>query len=106
MSVTMSEQDAMLVDVRFADQPGALLPLRHAPYRGGKCGGTGVDSDGAMAALTLLAFSLLCALVYSRYITRPIVRLSGLPARWRSWTLPGSAGRSAGRDWKAGPQFG
>ena len=26
----------------------------------------------------MLAFSLLCALVYSRYITRPIVRISGI----------------------------
>ena len=28
--------------------------------------------------LVLLAFSALCAVVYSRYITRPIVRLSGI----------------------------
>ena len=31
--------------------------------------------------LVLLAFSLLCALVYSRYITRPIVRLSGIAGK-------------------------
>lgn len=31
--------------------------------------------------LALLAFSLLCALVYSRYITRPIVRLSGIAGK-------------------------
>ena len=31
--------------------------------------------------LTLLVFSLLCAFGYSRYITRPIVRLSGIAAR-------------------------
>lgn len=31
--------------------------------------------------LTLLVFSLLCAFGYSRYITRPIVRLSGIAGR-------------------------
>ena len=31
--------------------------------------------------LALLAFSLLCAFVYSRYITRPIVRLSGIAGK-------------------------
>ena len=31
--------------------------------------------------LVLLIFSLLCALVYSRYITRPIVRLSGIAGK-------------------------
>lgn len=32
-------------------------------------------------ALALLAFSLLCAFGYSRYITRPIVRLNGIAGR-------------------------
>lgn len=45
--------------------------------------------------LVLLAFSALCAVVYSRYITRPIVRLSGIAGKWQSWTLAGSAGRPA-----------
>lgn len=31
--------------------------------------------------LVLLAFSALCAVVYSRYITRPIVRLSGIAGK-------------------------
>ena len=44
--------------------------------------------------LVLLAFSALCAVVYSRYITRPIVRLSGI------------AGKMAQLDfnWKCGEQ--
>ena len=31
--------------------------------------------------MVLLVFSLLCALIYSRYITRPIVRMSGIAGK-------------------------
>ena len=43
-----------------------------------------VEALGRVApwlALALLAFSLLCAFGYSRYITRPIVRLNGIAGR-------------------------
>ena len=78
VSVTMSEQDAMLVDVRFADQQ-ELYSLCVTPRI--EAENVAVRALIQMAPwllLTLLAFSLLCALVYSRYITRPIVRLSGI----------------------------
>ena len=81
MSVTMSEQDAMLVDVRFADQQ-ELYSLCVTPRI--EAENVAVRALIQMAPwllLTLLAFSLLCALVYSRYITRPIVRLSGIAGK-------------------------
>ena len=81
VSVTMSEQDAMLVDVRFADQQ-ELYSLCVTPRV--EAENVAVRALIQMAPwllLTLLAFSLLCALVYSRYITRPIVRLSGIAGK-------------------------
>ena len=81
VSVTMSEQDAMLVDVRFADQQ-ELYSLCVTPRI--EAENVAVRALIQMAPwllLTLLAFSLLCALVYSRYITRPIVRLSGIAGK-------------------------
>ena len=81
VSVTMSEQDAMLVDVRFADQQ-ELYSLCVTPRI--EAENVAVRALIQMAPwllLTLLAFSLLCALVYSRYITRPIVRLSGIASK-------------------------
>ena len=61
--------------------------------------------SGVNERLALLIFSLLCALVYSRYITRPIVRLSGIAGRMSeldfNWECPeqrrdeiGALGRS------------
>ena len=81
VSVTMSEQDAMLVDVRFADQQ-ELYSLCVTPRI--EAENVAVRALIQMAPwllLSLLAFSLLCALVYSRYITRPIVRLSGIAGK-------------------------
>ena len=45
-------------------------------------------------ALVLLAFSLLCALVYSRYITRPIVRLNGIAGRMAELDFHWSCGET------------
>ena len=81
VSVTMSEQDAMLVDVRFADQQ-ELYSLCVTPRIEAENGAVrALIQMAPWLLLTLLAFSLLCALVYSRYITRPIVRLSGIAGK-------------------------
>ena len=57
--------------------------------------------------LALLAFSLLCALVYSRYITRPIVRLSGIAGKMAELDFQLEVrGTAAGRDRRTGPQSG
>ena len=81
VTVTMSEQNTIITDVQFADQQ-ALYSLYVTPLVEKE--NLAVRALGQMAPwllLVLLAFSLLCALVYSRYITRPIVRLSGIAGR-------------------------
>src|SRR5699024_5190268 len=47
----------------------------------GKPGCASTGADGSLILLVLLAFSLLCAFFYSRYITRPIVRMSGIAGK-------------------------
>lgn len=81
VTVTMSEQATITSDVRFADQ-GELYTLYVTPRV--EAENLAVRALVQMAPwllLTLLVFSLLCAFGYSRYITRPIVRLSGIAGR-------------------------
>ena len=79
--VTMSEQAAITSDVRFSDRTD-LYTLYVTPR---------VEAENLVVRalvqmapwllLILLAFSLLCAFVYSRYVTRPIVRLSSIAGK-------------------------
>ncbi len=81
VTVTMSEQAAVAADIRFSDRD-AVYTLFVTPRV--EAENLAVRALGQMAPwllLVLLAFSLLCALVYSRYITRPVVRLSGIAGR-------------------------
>ncbi len=81
VTVTMSEGNAVISDVHFAGQE-EVYSLYVTPRVEAK--NLAVQALIQMAPwllLALLAFSLLCALVYSRYITRPIVRLSDIAGR-------------------------
>lgn len=81
VTVTVSDQAAIAADVRFADQTG-LYSLYVTPRI--EAENLAVRALVQMAPwllLVLLVFSLLCALVYSHYITRPIVRLSGIAGK-------------------------
>lgn len=81
VTVTMSEGNAVISDVHFAGQE-EVYSLYITPRVEAK--NLAVQALIQMAPwllLALLAFSLLCALVYSRYITRPIVRLSDIAGR-------------------------
>ena len=74
-------QDALFAQVQFADrdEPYSLYVTPHVQAEN-----LAVRALGKMAPwllLLLLLFSLLCALVYSRCITRPILRLSGIAGR-------------------------
>ncbi len=63
-------------------RPGGTYQLLVSPQL--RLANQAVEALGRVApwlALALLAFSLLCAFVYSRYITRPIVRLNGIAGR-------------------------
>ena len=101
----MSEQSTLATEVRFAGSDTAYT-LYVSPRL--EAENVAVRALGQMAPwllLALLIFSLLCALVYSRYITRPIVRLSGIAGRMSeldfNWECPeqrrdeiGALGRS------------
>lgn len=76
VTVTMSEQDTITAEVKFTDEAGPYF-LYITPRM--KAENLAVRALAQMAPwllAALLLFSLLCALVYSRYITQPIVRLS------------------------------
>ena len=94
VAVTMSEQAAISTEVWFAGQE-APCTLYVTPRM--EAENLAVRALAQMApwlALVLLAFSLLCALVYSRYITRPIVRLNGIAGRMAELDFHWSCGET------------
>ena len=96
VTVTMSQQNTLMTDIRFADQEDIyslyVTPRLEARK---KSGGSALIQMAPWLLLVMLVFSLFCALVYSRYITRPILRLSGIAGKWRSWISAGNAQSSA-----------
>ena len=81
VTITTSDQTTMTVELTFAGQEDPYT-LHVTPRM--EAENLAVRALVQMAPWLLLAvlvFSLLCALVYSRYITRPIVRLSGIAGR-------------------------
>lgn len=60
---------------------GPLHPLRHPRIEAENLAVRALIQMAPWLLLALLAFSLLCAFGYSRYITRPIVRLNGIAGR-------------------------
>lgn len=92
----MSEQDTIVTEVRFSDgeDPYSLYvtPRMEAENLAVRA----LVQMAPWLLLVLLVFSLLCAFGYSRYITRPIVRLSGIAKKWPGWTSTGSAESGAG----------
>ena len=72
VSVTMSEQATITAEVEFSGQTGTYtLYVTNLAVQA-------LIQMAPWLLLVLAAFSLLCALAYSRYITRPIVRISGI----------------------------
>ena len=79
--VTATQTGILTTQITFADQEGTYQLLVSPQLR---LANQAVEALGRVApwlALVLLAFSLLCAFGYSRYITRPIVRLNGIAGR-------------------------
>lgn len=77
-TVTTMQQYSIIADVTFSDRPEryTLYVTPHLEEEN-----LAVRALAQMAPwllLVLLVLSLLCAFIYSRYITRPIVRLSGI----------------------------
>ena len=81
VAVTMSEQAAVTAKVQFAGQEGPCTLYVTPRMEAENLAVRALVQMAPWLLLALLVFSLLCALVYSRYITRPIVRLSGIAGK-------------------------
>lgn len=77
--VTTALSDALIAEVTFADRAETYQLLVVPPMR---LANQAVEAlNRAAPCLALLAFSLLCAVGYSRYLARPIVRISSIAGR-------------------------
>ncbi len=94
VTVTMSEESTMVTDVWFpgSDDPYALYVT--PPVKAENLAVRALVQMAPWLLLVLLVFSLLCSLVYSRYITRPIVRLSGIAGRMAELDFQWECGES------------
>lgn len=81
VTVTMSEQATITADVRFLNQSDSYTLYVTPRLKTENLAVQALIQMAPWLLLLLLIFSLLCALVYSRYITRPIVRLSGIAGK-------------------------
>ena len=81
MAFTMSEQTTITAEVRFADQSEGYTLYVTPRLESENLAVRALTQMAPWLLLVLLAFSLLCAFLYSRYITRPIVRMSGIAAK-------------------------
>lgn len=81
VTVTMSDQATITADVRFADQSESYTLYVIPRLAAENLAVQALIQMAPWLLLTLLIFSLLCALLYSKYITRPIVRLSGIAGK-------------------------
>ena len=81
VAVTMSEQTTITAEVRFADREDSYSLYVTPRMQAENLAVRALIQMAPWLLLALLAFSLLGALVYSRYITRPIVRLSGIAGK-------------------------
>ena len=78
VSVTMSEQATITAEVEFSGQNGTYTLYVTPRMQAENLAVQALIQMAPWLLLVLAAFSLLCALAYSRYITRPIVRISGI----------------------------
>ena len=81
VTVTMSDQAAITANVQFADQAGQYALYITPRAQAENLAVRALIQMAPWLLVVLLAFSLLCALVYSRYITRPIVRLNKIAGK-------------------------
>lgn len=81
VAVTMAEQETISTGVTFPDREGEYLLYVFPRLQSENLAVRALVEMAPWLLLALLAFSLLCALIYSRYVTRPIVQLSGTAAR-------------------------
>lgn len=81
VAVTTSEQATVTAEVLFAGQQQSCSLYVTPRLQAQNLAVQALVQMAPWLLLTLLVFSLLCAFGYSRYVTRPIVRLSGIAGR-------------------------
>ena len=81
VAVTMSEQATIAAEVAFAGQSGSCTLYVTPRIQAENLAVRALAQMAPWLLLVLLAFSLLCAFFYSRYITRPIVRMSAIAGK-------------------------
>lgn len=81
VSVTMSEQSTIAAEVRFAGREERYTLYVTPRLKAENVAVRALVQMAPWLLLVLLTFSLLCAFFYSRYITRPIVRMSGIAGK-------------------------
>ena len=92
--VTTTMAGALAADVTFADRSETYQLLVTPPFR---LANQAVEALGRVApwlALALLAFSLLCAVGYSRYLAKPIVRISVIAGKMAELDFQWKCGES------------
>lgn len=81
VTVTMSGENSIVREVQVPDRKGSYFLSVIPRVEAENLAVQALVQMAPWLVLMLLVFSLLCALVYSRYITRPIVRLSGIAGK-------------------------
>ena len=81
VAITMSEQASVTAEVHFAGRAEAYSLYVAPRMQAENLAVRALIQMAPYLLLVLLAFSLLCAFLYSRYITRPIVSLSGIAGK-------------------------
>ncbi|MBS6218164.1 MAG: HAMP domain-containing protein [Clostridiales bacterium] len=81
VSVTMSEQSTIAAEVRFSGREESYTLYVTPQLKAENVAVRALIQMAPWLLLVLLAFSLLCAFFYSRYITRPIVRMSDIAGK-------------------------
>ena len=79
--VTATQTGILTTQITFADQEGTYQLLVSPQLRLANQAVEALNRAAPCLALALLAFSLLCAVGYSRYLARPIVRISSIAGR-------------------------
>lgn len=81
VAVTMSEQATITAEVVFAGQSESYTLYVTPRIEVENLAVRALIQIAPWLLVVLLVFSLLCAFIYSRYITRPIVRMSGIAGK-------------------------
>ena len=81
VSVTMSEQSTIAAEVRFSGREESYTLYVTPRLKAENVAVRALVQMAPRLLLVLLTFSLLCAFFYSRYITRPIVRMSDIAGK-------------------------